>query len=72
MADSYEITWRNVQCPDDGDEGSATVTHTSHTIEGLRGGTGYNITVRAINIAGSGPSNSIVTETDELRKCTLS
>ena len=41
--DSYETMWTSYVCPDDVDEGSATIT------EGLREGTSYTITVSATN-----------------------
>ena len=61
--------WTSDECPDDVDEGSATitdVTETSYTIESLREGTNYTITVSATNSAGTSPSDSVTGETEEL------
>ena len=64
--DSYEVMWTSDECPDDVDEGSATITETSYIIEGLREGTGYTIAVSATNSAGTSPSDSVTGETEEL------
>ena len=67
--DSYVVMWTSDECPDDVDEGSATitdVTETSYVIEGLREGTSYTITVNATNSAGTSPSDSVNGETQEL------
>ena len=55
VVDSYEVMWSSVQCPNDRDEDNHTITDgsTSYTIDNLRGGTSYNITVIATNTAGS-------------------
>ena len=63
--DSYEVMWSTNECPDDVDEGSATITETSYTIDGLRGNTSYTITVSATNSAGTSPSDSVTGETEE-------
>ena len=63
---SYEVMWTSDECPDDVDEGSATITETSYIIEGLRGGTRYTITVSAASLAGTSPSDSVTGETEEL------
>ena len=67
VVDSYEVEWTSEECPDDVDEGSATITDgsTSRTIESLREGSSYTITVTAINSAGTGPSDSETAETEE-------
>ena len=64
---SYEVMWTSEECPDDVDEGSVTITDssTSYTIEGLREGSSYTITVTATNSAGTGPSDSETAETEE-------
>ena len=64
---SYEVMWSSEECPDDVDEGSATITDssTSYTIESLREGSSYTITVTATNSAGTEPSDSETAETEE-------
>ena len=64
---SYEVMWTSEECPDDVDEGSATITDgsTSHTIESLSKGSSYTITVTATNSAGTAPSDSETAETEE-------
>ena len=69
MVTSYEVVWRSDQCPDDVDEGSATITETSYIIEDLREGTRYTITVSAINSAGTSLSDSVTGETKERSTC---
>ena len=64
--DSYEVMWTSDECPDDVDEGSATITETSYIIEHLREGTNYTITVNATNSAGTSSSDSVTGETQEL------
>ena len=64
--DSYEVMWTSDECPDDIDEGSATITETSYIIEGLREGTRYTITVSATSSVGTSPSDSVTGETQEL------
>ena len=63
---SYEVMWTSDECPDDVDEGRATVSETSCIIEDLREGTSYTITVSATNSAGTSPSDSVTEETEEL------
>ena len=67
VVDSYEVMWTSEECPDDVDEGSATITDgsTSYTIENLREGSSYTITVTATNSAGTRPSDSETAETEE-------
>ena len=65
---SYEVMWTSDECPDDVDEGSATITETSYNIEGLRAGTSYTITVSATNSAGISTSDSVTGETEERSK----
>ena len=61
--------WISQECPDDVDEGNTTITDgsTNYTIEDLREGTSYNITVTASN-AVSSASNSSASETQEIGK----
>ena len=51
----YKVMWLSDQCPDDVDDGSATITDgsTSYTIDNLRGGTLYTINVTAYNTVSS-------------------
>ena len=67
VVDSYEVMWTSEECPDDVDEGSATISDgsTSYTVESLREGSSYTITVTATNSAGTGPSDSATAETEE-------
>ena len=65
---SYDqVEWTSEECPDDVDEASTTITDgsTSYTIESLREGSSYTITVTATNSAGTGPSDSETAETEE-------
>ena len=64
--DSYEVMWTSDECPDDVDEGNATITEISYIIGDLREGTSYAITVSATNSAGTSPSDSVTGETEEL------
>ena len=54
----YEVTWTSKECPGDVDEGSNATTDTSYTIEDLREGTNYTITVTASNAVSSANSSS--------------
>ena len=63
---SYEVMWTSDECPDDVDEGIATISETSYIIERLREGTRYTITVTATNSAGTSPSDFVTEETMEL------
>ena len=63
------MMWTSDECPDDVDEGSATISETSYIIEGLREGTRYTINVTATNSAGTSPSDSVTGETEELGTC---
>ena len=67
VVDSYVVMWTSEECPDDADEGSAAITDgsTSYTIERLREGSSYTITVTATNSAGTAPSDSETAETEE-------
>ena len=69
FVDSYEVIWKrdiSGECPDV-DEGSATITDesTSYTIARLEEGSNYNITVTAINAAGSAVSVPVTAMTGE-------
>ena len=61
VVDSYEVMWSSEQCPNDVSEGDTIITDgsTSYTIDNLREGTSYNITVTATNAAGT--SNDTIT-----------
>ena len=59
------MMWTSDECPDDVDEGSATITETSYIIEDLREGT---ITVSATNSADTTPSDPVTGHTEELRE----
>ena len=61
VVDSYEVMWSSEQCPNDVNEGDTIITDgsTSYTIDNLREGTSYNITVTATNAAGT--SNDTIT-----------
>ena len=64
VVDSYEVMWSSTQCPGDTDKGNTTISDTSYTIDDLRGGTAYTITVTATNVAGtSSPSDEVMVET---------
>ena len=69
VVNSYEVMWSSEQCPNDVDEGNATINDSStvtYTINDLRGGTNYNITVIATNAAGTSlPSDTITVKTME-------
>ena len=66
VVDSYEVMWSSEQCPNDVSEGDTIITDgsTSYTIDNLRGGTSYNITVIATNVAGTSlPSEQVTIQT---------
>ena len=65
---SYEVEWISDDCPEDVDEDNDTTTGTSYTIDSVRGDSSYNISVNAINAAGSSPSDRVTTKTNELGK----
>ena len=60
------MMWTSEECPGDVDEDSTTTTDTRYTIEDLREGTSYTITVSATNSAGTSSSDPVTGETDEL------
>ena len=65
VADRYEVMWQreaSLECPDV-DEDSATITDgsTTYNITGLKKGSSYSVTVRAINDAGSSEVSNTVT-----------
>ena len=68
VVDSYEVMWSSEQCPNDVDEGNATINDGSTaTIDNLREGTSYNITVTATNAAGTSlPSAQVTIQTNEI------
>ena len=61
------MMWTSEECPDDVDEGRDSITGDSsgHTIENLRVGTRYDITVSA---TGTTYSNHVTGETEEQSK----
>ena len=67
VVESYEVTWISHECPNVIDKGNDTISGASYryTIEGLRGGTSYNITVSATNSAGTAYSDTVTGETKE-------
>ena len=69
VVDSYEVMWSSEQCPNDVDEGDTIITDgsTSYTINDLREGTSYIITVTATNRAGTSlPSEQVTIQTNEI------
>ena len=69
VVDSYEVMWSSDQCPNDVDEGDTIITDgsTSYTIDNLREGTSYNITVTATNRAETSlPSEQVTIQTIEI------
>ena len=67
--DVYVVMWTSEDCPNDTDEGSTIITETimtgtNFTIEGLRVGTSYTITVTASNAVGN--ATSIEAQTQEI------
>ena len=69
VVDSYEVMWSSEQCPNDVDEGDTIINDgsTSYTINDLREGTSYNITVTATNAAGTSlPSEQVTIQTIEI------
>ena len=66
---SYEVVWQrdtSLECPDDEDEGSDTISSTSYDIMGLEEDSRYSITVTASNAEGSSEvSNTITSMTEE-------
>ena len=70
----FEVKWSSDQCLSKLDERSviASNTSTTYTIPHLRAGTSYNITVSAINSAGTSPSHTMTVDTEEKREVSLS
>ena len=71
VVDSYEVMWSSEECPNDVDEGDTIITDgsTSYTIDNLREGTNYNITVTATNAAGTSlPSEQVTIQTTGIGK----
>ena len=69
VVDSYEVMWSSEQCPNDVDEGDTIINDgsTSYTIDNLREGTSYIITVTATNAAGTSlPSEQVTIQTIEI------
>ena len=66
---SYEVMWQrdtSLECPDDEDEDSDTISSTSYVIMGLEEDSRYSITVTASNAeASSEVSNTVTTMTLE-------
>ena len=59
--DSYEVIWMSDECPGGVLSGSTTVSSTNYTIQNLRGGTGYTVTI----LAGFVSSNPVTIYTVE-------
>ena len=58
-----------LECPDDEDEDSATISSTSYHIRGLEEDSRYSITVTASNAEGSSEvSNTVTAMTEEAGK----
>ena len=56
----------SLECPDDEDEGSVTISSTSYNITGLEEDSRYSITVTASNAEGSSAiSNTVTAMTEE-------
>ena len=68
----FEVKWYSDHCLSKLDEGRdiASNTSTNYTIPHLGAGTSYNITVSAINSAGTSPSHTVTVDTEE--KCEVS
>ena len=66
--DSYEVIWVSDECPGGVLSGSTTVSSTNCTIQDLRGGTGYTITVNPPIVAGFVSSNPVTVYTVEYSK----
>ena len=66
--DSYEVIWMSDECPGGVLSGSTTVSSTNYTIQNLRGGTGYTVTVSPIILAGFVSSNPVTIYTVEYSK----
>ena len=66
---SYEVMWQrdtSLECPDDEDGDSATISSTSYDIMGLEEDSRYSITVTVSNDAGSSAvSNTVTAMTEE-------
>ena len=64
---SYKVMWQrdtSLECPDDEDEDSVTISSTSYNIIGLEEDSRYSITVTASNAEGSSEvSNTVVAMT---------
>ena len=63
--DSYEVIWISEECPGGVLSGSTSVSSTSYTIQDLRGGTWYTITVSPTILAGFVSSNPVTIYTVE-------
>ena len=69
VVDSYEVMWSSEECPNDVSEGDTIINDgsTSYTINDLREGTSYIITVTATNRAGTSlPSEQVTIQTNEI------
>ena len=70
---SYEVIWQRdttPECPDDMDEGNATISSTVYCVDGLEEDSSYTITVIASNAESSAISNTITAMTGEAGTCT--
>ena len=71
VVEQYEVKWSSHQCSDGPIDGSSTLTGaaTNFTIQGLRAGTEYNVSVTAINSAGNFTSDVLNIQTLEMSEC---
>ena len=71
VVEQYEVEWSSHQCSDGPIDGSSTLigAATNFTIEGLRAGTEYNVSVTAINSAGNFTSDVLNIHTLEMGEC---
>ena len=65
VATEYEIELSPIQCPENKMVYIISGEKTDHEISGLRAGTSYKITVKAISPAGNTSSDTVNVETEE-------
>ena len=71
VAEQYKVDWSSHQCPGNQTEGNATMIGevANFTIQELRAGTEYNVSVTAINPVGNSISNALSIHTLEMGEC---